>query len=416
MSQALKQHSPKKMEIDLSGLSDELEIDNLENLDADIILFRALQALELGDFQQRWDVAKIIPRLGSIAIKPLLDILQDDNADLDFRWFAGRILGEFQDAEVIDGLIQVLQTSDNEELMAMAATTLANFGNSAIAALSDLLQQEETRFLATRSLAHIRTPETIDPLLSVVNDRLPNVRSTAIEALASFHDSRIIPVLITALKDTSALVRKESAIALGFRAYLAVELDLVNHLQPLLYDINIQVCQQAAIAIGRLKTDSAATTLFQVLASPYTPASLQIDIIRALAWMETPQALEYLQQALTLDFAFDSVSIYQEIIAVLSRVKSPDLMIKSTDILINFLPNTNDSAIKQAIAMGLRELGDIRSINPLIQLLTDSDIGVRLYAISALKYIAPEDLYQKLEGIIADEKDSMKFASSLIGN
>ncbi len=398
MSQGLKQHRPEKMPIDLLGLSDELAIDNLESLDVDVILFRVLQVLELGDFQQRWDVAKIIPRLGSIAIKPLIEILQDDNADLDFRWFAGRILGEFQEPEVIDGLLQVLQTADNEDLMAMAAANLANFGNSAIAALSSLLQQEETRFLATRSLAHIRTPETIDALLSVVNDRLPNVRSTAIEALASFHDDRIPPILIAALKDTSALVRKEAAIALGYRAYLAIELDLVNHLQPLLYDINIQVCQQAAIAIGRLKTDTAATALFQVLASPYTPASLQIDIIRALGWMETPQALEYLQQALTLDFAVESVSIYQEIIAILSRVKHPDLITKATDILIDFLPNTHNYAIKQSIAMGFRELGDIRSITPLIQLLTDSDNGVRLYAISALKYIAPEDLYQQIIG------------------
>ncbi|NJL80297.1 MAG: hypothetical protein HC917_18350 [Richelia sp. SM2_1_7] len=37
------------------------------------------------------------------------------------------------------------------------------------------------------------------------------------------------------------------------RAYLKEEFPIVNHLQPLIYDINSEVCQQAILALGCMK-------------------------------------------------------------------------------------------------------------------------------------------------------------------
>ncbi|HEY9797962.1 MAG TPA: HEAT repeat domain-containing protein, partial [Leptolyngbyaceae cyanobacterium] len=237
----------------------------LNDTDLEQVLNLALDVLEAGDFQERWDVAKLFPKLGAIAIAPLIEILQDDEAELELRWFAGRILGEFNHPTVITTLVDLLKTAEDEELSTMAAAALASLGDSAVEALTGLLADPESRLLATTSLSQIRRPEIIAPLLSVVNDPQVSVRSTAIEALSSFHDSRVPPVLLNALDDPAATVRKEAVIGLSLRSDLGEELDLLNRLKPLLYDFNREVCQQAAIALGRLGTDEAADALFEVI-------------------------------------------------------------------------------------------------------------------------------------------------------
>src|SRR3712207_8445144 len=53
--------------------------------DLEQVLNLALDVLDAGDFQERWEVAKVFPKLGAIAIAPLLEILEDEDADLELR-------------------------------------------------------------------------------------------------------------------------------------------------------------------------------------------------------------------------------------------------------------------------------------------------------------------------------------------
>ncbi len=85
----------------------------------------AIQALEWGDFQDRWEIAKVLPNLGNGAIAPLIAVLEDEDADTEPRWFAARILGKFDRPEVIQALVQLVKNSD-EELSQIAAETLGN--------------------------------------------------------------------------------------------------------------------------------------------------------------------------------------------------------------------------------------------------------------------------------------------------
>ncbi|MHC5825983.1 MAG: HEAT repeat domain-containing protein, partial [Nostoc sp.] len=152
------------------------------------LLNLALSILEMGDFQQRWEITKVLTRLGNIAIPELIDILEDEDAESELRWYAARTLGEFQHPKAIASLVELLKIDEDEELKAIAATALGQMGTVAIAALSELLLDEDTRLLAVRSLCCIRQPETITPLLSVVQDSQAAIRAAAIEALSSFHD------------------------------------------------------------------------------------------------------------------------------------------------------------------------------------------------------------------------------------
>ncbi len=363
------------------------------------LLDLAIDVLVYADFHERWEIAKVLPKLKN-AIAPLLFILEDEDAEEEVRWYAARILGEFNQPSVINALVELLKTSESQELTAMAAAALGSIGPSAVAALTELLAESETRLLAVRSLSHIRRSETIIPLLSVVQDPQIAVRAAAIEALSSFHDAQIPPVLLNALDDIAAPVRREAVTGLSFRPELREELDLVNRLVPRLYDFNLAVCTGAAIALGRLGTDNAASALDQVLKSPNTPASLQIEIIRALGRVGTISGLEHLRSALN---QLASVMLWQEIVAVLGRVEQP-LTTKAAEILVEILSGpATQHEVKQIIAVSLGQLGEIQALGPLIQLLATTDSGVRLHAIAALKQLAPEAAHQQLQQLATNE-------------
>ena len=353
-----------------------------------------LEVLEQGDFQQKWEIAKIFPLLGQPIIEPLATLLKDEAVEVEVRWFICRILGQFADQTVVIALIELLQQTTETELITIAGETLTKIGTAAIDGLVDLLSQPQYRWLAAQSLAYIRTTETIPPLLAIANDPQPEIRTVAIEALGSFHDDRIPPILIAALQDTTAAVRIQSAIALGFRPDLCSKLKLVAHLRPLLYDLNGEVCRQGAISLGRMKDKSASTALFEVLQSDLTPVALKRDIVKALAWSEIESAINYLQQAL-----FNSIEpVTQEIITVLGRISTPDLKFKSAQILIDWYSQRGrgDSRIapicspeiKQALATSWGELGSNLALKPLQELSADKNRQVQLHAIAALKNLA----------------------------
>lgn len=379
------------------GEGELLETGNLE-----VAVSLAIQVLEEGDFQDRWDIAKVLPNFGTSTIAPLIAILEDEDADTEARTFAARILGKFDRPEAIEALVKSVKNSD-EELSQIAAETLASLGPLAIESLSHLLLEKDRRLFATAALAQIRHSETIAPLLSVVTDSQDAVRATAIEAISSFHDRRISAVLIAALKDPATAVRKEAARALGVRAYLNAEFDLVNLLKPLLWDVRLEVCSEAVMAVGRLKTDAAAAVLFELLRSSTTPMQLQIETVRALSWMETATALGYLQQTLIAQYTNTNHSVCQEIVAVLGRVEKPELKAAAAQILIDYIksnhPAVEDAGIKQYLALALGQLGDMRAIDMLIQLLANSDNRTRLHTLSALKQLGDGEVRQKIENL-----------------
>ncbi len=362
------------------------------------LLSLALSMLEMGDFQQRWEITKLLTNLGNIAIPPLIEILKDEDVDEELRWYAARTLGEFQHPNAITALVELLKNDEDEELKAIAATALGQMGTVAITSLTELLVDEDTRLLAVRSLCCIPQTETIAPLLSVVQDPQPAIRTAAIAALANFDDERVPPVLLNALDDVAATVRRKAVVGLGFRPNLRQAFDLVTRLQPKLYDINLDVCCAAVVTLSRMDCDEAAKHLFDLLISPQTPITLQLETIRALSWMGTPLSLEYLQTAFNQS---TSETVWQEIVTVLGQMQKPQLTTLAAEILLEVLrsqhPATNIANIKSAIALSVGQLGKIQAIEPLISLLTDSNVSVRLHAIAALKNLDKQAAHQKLQ-------------------
>jgi len=381
-----------------------LEADSTQVHNREDLLKLALWVLEVGDFQQRWEITKVLIVLGDIAIAPLVDILKAEAADAELRWYAARTLAEFHHQDIVVALGELLISDVNDELKTIAATALSKMGNLAIATFCELLTQEETRLLAVQSLSQIRDPHTIAPLLSVVNDPKVAVRAAAIAALSSFHDSRVYSVLLTALDDVATSVRSTAVLGLGFRRDLKDKLDLVTHLQPSLYDVSLEVCRAAILTLSQLGGDAAALSLFQVLVSPYTPVTLQIEVIHALSSMGTPGSLAYLQQALKQS---SSEIVWEEIVPSLGRVQQ-QLATQATEILLEILhlshPNMKITNIRCAIALSLGQLGQVQAIEPLISLLAEPDLRLKLYVIAALKKLPGDVTYKKLQELANNPK------------
>ncbi len=364
---------------------------SLEATNSSQVFNLAFKVLFYGDFTEKWAITKIIPYLGTTVIETLISILEDESIDLEVRCFAVRILGNFKEQVVVIALASLLQNTEEEELIEIASETLSHLGAIAIDVFVALLAEPKYRKLAASSLAYIRRPQTLPALLSLAEDPDLEIRTIVIEAIGSFHDRRVPPVLINALQDPAASVRKEAAIALGFRPDLCTELDLVHHLKPLLYDLNPQVCHQATITLGRMKHESATTALNEVLSSQHTPIALKLDLVKALGWSEIGLALEYLQQALLTEIDL----VTQEIITILGRITAYNLQEKATQILVDFwdsvAKNDTNPDLKQVLAMSLGELGKFQAQDTLKQLAGDNNTRVRLHAIAGLKKLMVDD-------------------------
>ena len=387
--QAQAAHSADDLSLVINNLQQLILVDTHDTANSEQLLELALSIFELGDFQQRWDIAKVLVNLGNVTINPLIDILEDEDAEDELRWFAARILGELQHPEAIMPLVELLKTSDDEEIKAIASSAIAQMGTIAIPVIVELLAQENTRLLAVRSLAYIRHTQTIAPLLSVVQDTQASIRAAAIEALSSFHDQRVPPILLNALNDLSATVRRTAIQGLSFRSDLSSELNWVAQIQPKLYDFNIEVCCAAANALARMGGDDAAQHLYKALISAHTPITLQLEIIRALVWLESLISLEYLQQAFN---QVTTETLWQEIVTVLGRIQKPELKTPATAILLEILnsphPATKIHSMKSAIALSLGQLGNAEATESLTMLSTDTDELVRVHAIAALTKLA----------------------------
>ncbi len=373
-------------------------------------LATALAILKTGDFHSRWDAAKAIPAFGETAIAPLLDLLQSEAAEeTELPWFVAKILGNLNHPAAIDSLIHVLQSTDQAEVTAVAAVALANHGSAAIAPLTALLSQPSTQLIAVQALAQVQHFAVVQPLLTVVNDASPDVRSAAIEALSHFYDPAITAALQSALQDPNTAVRRAAVVALGIQAERGDRQALTEMIRPLLWDLNPQVCRQATIALGRLGTAAAIEALSQGLNSAHTPVVLQLDIVQALIWMDTAAALAPLRQFLEAGLANSATAnsaVEQAIITALGRVEAPETQRVASQILLGLLetqhPVVQTPQGQQHLARSLGQLHDPRSIDALISLLSESNACVRLHAIAALKQLEAAGSYQRLQALNAE--------------
>ncbi len=363
-----------------------------ESLVASQTLKALLDLLEVGDFQERWDVAKRLPSFGQPALEGTLALLRSHPEDDELAWFAAQVIGQFHSSEALSALLELLtSTTTDEDVKGMAARTLANLGAVAIAPLSELLEEERWRLLGIRTLAQIRHGDVIERVAPFWNDESEEVRAQVLALLSCHRHPLLLTPVLKGVRDLSPLVRREATIVLGLQhewlQELAPEVEIVGLLRERLLDLDLAVSQQAAIALSRVGTLEAIAALGRCLRSPQTPVPLKLEVIRALGWIQRTQSIELLQTALSLP----SVELCLEAIRVLSQVKRKRLKSRAAKALLTWWnshpPHRDMPRVRQAIALGLGNFQQPETEAVVRSLLEDADETVRWHAVAGCEVI-----------------------------
>lgn len=386
----------------------------------------AIAQLTAGDFHSKWDNTKQFnEQLAQWGDRPIPYLIRRlaSSTDTENQWFLVRVLAQFDHPAVVEALAQLLVTTPAEDLQLEVIKALTKLGNSAIASLTDLLDPDQPlqrRILAAQALARIRRSATISPLLSIAADADPQLRAIAIEALGSFHDPRITPVLLAALDDIPP-ISTEAIRTLGRRVDLLATVDLIGPLRRCLRHEEEDVARESAIALGRLGGTAAAIPLGEMLTQP-APTAVKIAAVRALGWMNTPSAINNLATAFGCDVPMVMPAVKQEIAKSLGQTRSAQLKATAAQPLLTWIrsihpvrPSAPEAplspaafGIKQAVISAIARLsfhsGSAAAVDSLVPLLGDADSRIRLHALSALKQIDPRSAQTKVQAYLQNEQ------------
>lgn len=373
---------------------------------------QAIATLTTGDFPSKWDharqFAKQFAHWGDRPIPHLIDCLHsssnvEDHAEnhAENQWFLIRTLGQYQHPSVVEALANFLISTPDEALQIEATKALTRLGSGAIVTLTRLITSPtiETRRLAASTLAKIRRSAVIEPLLGVANDPDAHIRGIAIEALGSFHDPRITPVLLSALQDETPIAI-EAVRTLGRRSDLLATTDVIALLQGALLGQAATLARESAIALGRLGAhpggELAAEALGKFLTQP-APTEVKIAAARALGWLNSPTATLYLATAFECPFPLVMPEVRLEIARSLGQTQSVPLQLTAAKPLVRWLQSQahqqsdpDNFALKQTVLSALARLAAVSTLDSLIPLLGDPDARIRMHALNALKQIDPD--------------------------
>ena len=159
-------------------------------------------ALRDGDWQVREVAIDGLGQIGSPAVDVLLKLLRD----WDVRKSAIMALGRIRDERVLEPLMQQLR---NDEFMEDATDALVNLGEPSLPGLIKALKDKEelVRKQAVIALGRIKSPEAIDPLIEMLQNKDWFTRLTAAAALEAFGHERGREAIKPLLKDSDMVVK-----------------------------------------------------------------------------------------------------------------------------------------------------------------------------------------------------------------
>ena len=167
------------------------------------------------------------------------------------------------------------------------STALAAIGEAALSSLLRALSHEEwlVRLHAVEALGKTRSPEAVDPLLSVLfNDRDRAVREDAVRALGQIGDNRAVEFLMTVMREPGfRRLAVEALGQIGDRRAVPVLIKVLEGVDQLdvsrptdacgnHWDEEIITLGVAAKALGMIRDEAAIPSLIKALRYTMTRA------------------------------------------------------------------------------------------------------------------------------------------------
>lgn len=168
----------------------------------------------LGDVSAavRAAAAEALGKIGSSEGVPgLMSALEDREPEV--RAAAARSLGWIKEPEGVPRLLEVLRDAD-EDIQRAAAEALADIGEPAFEGLAAALNDRRA-VQAAEALGLLGTPDAVPLLLAALKQSEADVRRAAAQALGRIGDPEALSALGLALRDAQEVVQRAAAYALA---------------------------------------------------------------------------------------------------------------------------------------------------------------------------------------------------------
>lgn len=237
--------------------------------------------------------------LSTIADERVLPSLIKALRSIDWivRMHAAKALRLVRHTDAIEPLIPLLQDKV-KAVREEAAASLGAIGDPAIPLLLNALHHDEwiVRLHAVESLGKTRSPQAVEPLLSVLfNDTDSAVREDAVRALGEIRDSKAVDYLVTAMREPGIRTLAVEALGrIGDTRAVPVLIEVLTGTRPPQATRAVAGCGEqwneefitqsaAARALGMIGDEAAIPSLVDALGPTYTRA----DAAAALATFGT---------------------------------------------------------------------------------------------------------------------------------
>ena len=409
------------------------------------------------DYFAQWAVEALGEIGDASARDTLIAALDDENIADEVEEALGRI----GDAKAVPALASRLAKAWSED----GVGALASIGGSDGArALASLMADPDPshRTMVAKALGHVRAPDAVSTLIEAAKDPDIRVRCAAADALEQLdYDrarvERLRPSstdLVRALRNGDASFRQAVAQLLGAR----LEPGVADALVGLFVDPDADVRRAAMLSLARHRDPRAVRPLLELLFSESSKlAEVDPSIAWALGLVGTPEAADALATA--LDESEDNQgSVVEGLIRIGPNAVAPLVSIlKATDpafqvsiarVLVAIGPaaiadsvqlldsparsvaveilkalgepaeqavlpllTSHAAAEREAAASVLQGVGTVRSLEPLVSLLADTNMHVRTAATDALIAIG-EPVADHLLAALADDAHQVRAASA----
>ncbi len=224
-----------------------------------------------------------------------------------------------------------------------------------------------------KSEARTVSPAVVKGLTEALNDSDPEVRKSAMQALARLRSPIAYDALVAAMKDADAEIREQAAFSLGqLRDARAIDV-----LATALNDSEGDVRRQAAFALGQLRSDKSIPGLTAALKDSdeevRSTALFALSQIRSSA--SVPAFIEAMKDS--------SAEVRQQAAFALGQAGDE----RATAVLVAALKDS-DEEVRQQAAFALGQIGDESAVDALTAALKDSSADVRRQAVFGLSQIA----------------------------
>ncbi len=202
------------------------------------------------------------------------------------RMHAAKALGRIRDPGTVAPLVPLLQDKV-KAVREETSTALAAIGEAALSSLIAALTHAEwlVRLHAVEALGKTRSPEAVEPLLSVLfNDQDRAVREDAVRALGQIGNARAVGFLVTAMKTPGLRPLAVEALGrIGDRRAVPVLIEVLEGVdrpeisQPIdgcgdQWDEDRIALSEAAKALGTIRDETAIPSLIKALRYTVTRA------------------------------------------------------------------------------------------------------------------------------------------------